>query len=107
MQTGDILTLKEVAVYLNVHPSTIYRFIKRHQMVGFKIGGRDWRFQRKDIEAWVEAQTAKQRAEWDNSIETDAHTPRHPSDRPNGPDGADRPSPQASSVPGTPQRTLS
>ena len=41
MQT--ILTTAEVARYLRVHPSTIYRLIKSKELPEFK-EGKDWRF---------------------------------------------------------------
>jgi excisionase family DNA binding protein len=46
-----ILTLDNVAKYLRVHPSTIYRLLKRKQLPGFKLG-RDWRFKRESIDRW-------------------------------------------------------
>jgi excisionase family DNA binding protein len=44
-----ILTLTEVALYLRVHPTTIYRLIKSNQLPGFKVGS-DWRFKLEDID---------------------------------------------------------
>ena len=46
-----ILTLEDVAAYLQVHASTIYRLLKRKQLPGFKLG-RDWRFNRESIDRW-------------------------------------------------------
>ena len=46
-----ILTLENVAEYLRVHPSTIYRMLKRNQLPAFKLG-RDWRFNRESIDRW-------------------------------------------------------
>jgi excisionase family DNA binding protein len=49
-----VLTLEEVADYLNVHPSTIYRLVKKSQIPAFKIGS-DWRFNSDSIERWIKA----------------------------------------------------
>jgi excisionase family DNA binding protein len=47
----SILTLENVADYLRVHPSTIYRMLKKKQLPAFKIG-RDWRFNRESLDRW-------------------------------------------------------
>jgi excisionase family DNA binding protein len=47
----SILTLQNVAKYLRVHPSTIYRLLKKNQMPAFKVG-HDWRFNLESIERW-------------------------------------------------------
>jgi excisionase family DNA binding protein len=44
----EMLTVTETAVYLRVHPSTIYRLLKREALPAFKVG-RDWRFDRSRI----------------------------------------------------------
>ena len=46
-----VLTLEEVASYLRVHPSTIYRLVKKRQLPAFKMGS-DWRFNREAIDQW-------------------------------------------------------
>jgi excisionase family DNA binding protein len=48
---SSILTLQGLAEYLKVHPSTIYRLLKKKQLPAFKIG-RDWRFNRESIDRW-------------------------------------------------------
>jgi len=50
-ERASILTLENVADYLRVHPSTIYRLLKRKQLPAFKIG-RDWRFSLESIDRW-------------------------------------------------------
>ena len=47
-----VLTLEETAAYLRVHPSTVYRLLRNHQIPGFRIG-RDWRFNQDSIDRWV------------------------------------------------------
>lgn len=46
-----VLKLEEVASYLRVHPSTIYRLVKKRQLPAFKLGS-DWRFSRESIDQW-------------------------------------------------------
>jgi excisionase family DNA binding protein len=48
---SSVLTLEEVAEYLRVHPSTLYRMLKKGAIPAFKIGS-DWRFTREAIEQW-------------------------------------------------------
>jgi excisionase family DNA binding protein len=48
---ASVLTLEEVAGYLRVHPSTIYRMLKRQQIPAFKVGS-DWRFNLESIDRW-------------------------------------------------------
>ena len=40
MKTGNsrIMTVTELADYLRVHPTTIYRQLKRRQLPAFKVG---------------------------------------------------------------------
>ena len=46
-----VWTIKDVAILLRTHPSTIYRMLKRGEITGFKIGS-DWRFNIEDVERW-------------------------------------------------------
>ncbi len=46
-----VMTLEEVASYLRVHPSTIYRLLKKKQLPAFKVGS-DWRFNLESIDKW-------------------------------------------------------
>jgi len=47
----NVMTLEEVAKYLRVHPSTIYRLVKRGKLPAFKVGS-DWRFNLESIDNW-------------------------------------------------------
>jgi excisionase family DNA binding protein len=49
MSEENMLSVVEVARYLHVHPSTIYRLVKGNELQGFKVG-RDWRFNVEDID---------------------------------------------------------
>lgn len=50
-EAAKVLTVKELADYLRVHPSTIYRQLKRHGIPAFKVGS-DWRFNIESIDRW-------------------------------------------------------
>ena len=49
----EVMTLREVASFLKVHPNTIYRLARSGKLPAFKIGT-DWRFHRAAIEDWVQ-----------------------------------------------------
>jgi excisionase family DNA binding protein len=49
---ATMMTLDEVAQYLHVHPSTVYRLLKNRSIPAFKLGS-DWRFNRESIERWM------------------------------------------------------
>jgi len=51
---NEVLTAGEVASYLRVSLSTIYRLLKSGDLPAFKIGS-DWRFNRVHIEAWLKS----------------------------------------------------
>lgn len=46
-----LLTVKEVAAYLRVNQTTIYRLVRKSQIPSFKVGG-DWRFNIESIDDW-------------------------------------------------------
>jgi excisionase family DNA binding protein len=46
-----VMTLRELSAYLHVHPTTIYRLLKRHEIPAFHIGS-DWRFNIEAIDRW-------------------------------------------------------
>ena len=47
-----ILTVREVAQYLCVHQTTVYRLVKQHKLPAFQVGS-DWRFNREEIQRWT------------------------------------------------------
>jgi len=53
-----IMTIKEVAKYLDVHPAIIYRLAQRGDIPAFKIGS-DWRFHKKYIDEWIAREMKK------------------------------------------------
>ena len=60
MPLDELLTLKEVAALLKIAERTTYMMVHRGNLPGFKVGGQ-WRFKRKDIDAWMEEQKRAER----------------------------------------------
>lgn len=56
-ETGEILTLDDLAAYLKVGKRTVYRLAAAKKIPAFKVGG-TWRFSRTDIDAWIKQQSA-------------------------------------------------
>ncbi len=56
-----LLRVSEVADYLRVHPSTVYRMLKNRQIPAYRIGN-DWRFDRDKIEEWIDQREVVQHA---------------------------------------------
>ena len=52
----DILTIKEVAKYLQVTERTLYRLAQEGKIPAFKVGN-SWRFRREDLDQWILDQT--------------------------------------------------
>lgn len=53
--SNEVLTIKEVAEYLKVNEKTVYGLAQQSRIPAFKVGGQ-WRFRRRDIEAWIDDQ---------------------------------------------------
>lgn len=51
-QTPDVMTLNEVAEYLRIPRSTVYKLVREGRIPGQKIG-RQWRFRRAVVERWL------------------------------------------------------
>jgi excisionase family DNA binding protein len=70
------LTTEEVLDYLQVNLRTVYRLIKAGKIPAVRVG-RQWRFKRADLDAWLEGQRSRR-------SRTVAATPPRPSapDRP-------------------------
>jgi len=49
MPMNEVLTVAEVAAFLRVNRSTVYKLIRRGELPAFKVGS-DWRFNRAQIE---------------------------------------------------------
>lgn len=49
---SEILTLDEVAAYLEAGKRTVYRLAQKGEIPGFKLGG-TWRFRRTELDRWI------------------------------------------------------
>lgn len=51
--TEQVMTIKQVAEYLQVTQKTIYELTWKGELPGFKVG-KAWRFKKEDIDRWIE-----------------------------------------------------
>ena len=67
--TDDVfLTTEEVLEYLQVNLRTVYRLIKAGKIPAFRVG-RQWRFRRDDLDAWLRTQRTDRSVDDAQSIE--------------------------------------
>ena len=52
---AEFLTAEEVAEYLRLPLSTVYKLVQDKRLPGFKVG-KHWRFRRETFEQWIKAQ---------------------------------------------------
>ena len=50
---GDVLTIEELAIYLKISKSTLYKLVREGRIPSQKVG-RHWRFLKKSIDSWLE-----------------------------------------------------
>ena len=55
MADEEFLTTEDVLEYLQVNLRTVYRLIKAGRIPAIRVG-RQWRFRKRDIDAWLESQ---------------------------------------------------
>lgn len=51
---GEVLTIQELAVYLKISKSTIYKLVREGKIPSQKVG-RHWRFRKEAIDRWLDA----------------------------------------------------
>ena len=51
-EVGDFWTAEEVATYLRLPQSTVYKLAQDKVLPGFKVG-KHWRFRREAVLAWI------------------------------------------------------
>ena len=61
-----VMTVKELSSYLRVHPSTIYKLLRRRELPAFRIGT-DWRFNVETIDRWCLERNMKMGGEQNHS----------------------------------------
>jgi excisionase family DNA binding protein len=59
--TTEVLTIKDVAAYLKLPVSTVYRLAERRDLPGHKVG-RQWRFHKTVLDDWFRQHAASTRA---------------------------------------------
>ena len=52
---SEFLTAEEVAEYLRLPLSTVYKLVQDKKLPGFKVG-KHWRFRRETFEQWIKTQ---------------------------------------------------
>ena len=63
----EIMTIREVAEYLNLAEKIAYRLAAEGKLPGFKVGSR-WRFDKAEITRWIEQSSKRKplsRIYWD------------------------------------------
>ena len=50
---GDVLTIEELATYLKISKSSLYKIVREGKVPSQKVG-RHWRFRKKAIDLWLE-----------------------------------------------------
>lgn len=54
----EFLTVEEVAEYLRLPLSTVYKLAQDNKIPGFKVG-KHWRFRRETFEKWIQQQETR------------------------------------------------
>jgi excisionase family DNA binding protein len=49
----NVLTIEELAIYLKISKSTLYKLVREGKIPSQKVG-RHWRFRKKSIDRWLE-----------------------------------------------------
>ena len=56
----EVMTIKDVAEYLDVHPMTIYKYVKQGKIPALKIGA-SWRVRKDSMKKWMEENEQKRK----------------------------------------------
>ena len=57
-EPGQVMTIEELAAYLKIPKSTLYKLVREGKIPSQKIG-RHWRFRKGAIDRWLEETRAK------------------------------------------------
>jgi len=60
-----LINIEELADYLRIQKQTIYNWLNQGKISGIKVGG-VWRFDRKDIDAWLKSRRRMTTKQGDN-----------------------------------------
>lgn len=61
-QLADVLTIDDLAVYLKIAKSTLYKLAQEGRLPGQKVG-KHWRFRKVSIDRWLEENDRLKRGE--------------------------------------------
>src|SRR5579863_10197346 len=75
------LTTEEVLEYLQVNLRTVYRLIKAGKIPAVRVG-RQWRFRKRDIDAWLDSQRPRGGRAAAGPSEAETPSPRGAAGRP-------------------------
>ena len=53
VSSGDVLTIEELATYLKISKSSLYKIVREGKIPAQKVG-RHWRFRKSAIDLWLE-----------------------------------------------------
>src|SRR6266566_1352106 len=81
MMDETFLTTEEVLEYLQVNLRTVYRLIKAGKIPAVRVG-RQWRFRKRDIDAWLDSQRPRGGRSVAAPAASAAPAPRGAADRP-------------------------
>jgi len=56
--TPEVMTISDLAVYLQMSQSSLYKLVQRGSVPGHKVG-RHWRFHKVSIDGWLQECSAK------------------------------------------------
>lgn len=56
--TPEVMTISDLAVYLQMSQSSLYKLVQRGSVPGHKVG-RHWRFHKVSIDSWLQESSAK------------------------------------------------
>lgn len=52
-ERGEVMNIEELAAYLKISTSTLYKLVQARKLPGQKVGKR-WRFRKAAIDRWLE-----------------------------------------------------
>ena len=58
LQADEVLTIDELALYLKLSKSSLYKLAQKGKVPGQKVG-KHWRFHKDAVDAWLKNQTPK------------------------------------------------
>lgn len=67
MSGTDVFTTKQLSAYLMVSEKTLYRMLERSLLPAIRVGAQ-WRFRKRDIDAWLDVQVRKVEVEGSRAI---------------------------------------